>query len=194
MKNKIISLACILCMLVSLISSCGNMNTGDIVTTTSPSYGVMPIFPKFHNINDFAEAVQNKDSEVSKYINIENMNDIIYPEIKIEGYSLVEIIVNYNIYSYYFYPEELIEDFYIIYDKYDCVINVFQNSNGNLDEFLSQNYKYVILEDGTRYCEADREFYFSYNNKVCCLTYPETYTGEVDIESFIEMKNMLIEE
>ena len=60
--------------------------------------------------------------------------------------------------------------------------------------FLSQNYKYVILEDGTRYCEADREFYFSYNNKVCCLTYPETYTGEVDIESFIEMKNMLIEE
>ena len=45
-KNKIISLACILCMLVSLISSCGNMNTGDIVTTTSPSYIVMPIFPK----------------------------------------------------------------------------------------------------------------------------------------------------
>jgi hypothetical protein len=192
MRKSILALMLALALL--LLSACGNVNNSDVVTTTSPSYSFTPIFPKFHNINDFAEAVRNKDAEVAKYIDIENMNDIIYPEIKIEGYSLIEIIVISNVYSYYFYPEELVEEDYIIDEEEGCVIDVFPSSNGNLEESLSQKQKYVILEDGTWFCEAEREFFFVYNNKICCLRYPKTHTGEISIESFIEMKNMLIEE
>ena len=111
MRKSILALMLALALL--LLSACGNVNSGDVITTKSTSGSFTPIFPKFHNINDFAEAVRNKDAEVAKYIDIENMNDIIYPEIKIEGYSLIEIIVISNVYSYYFYPEELVEEQYV---------------------------------------------------------------------------------
>ena len=64
MRKSILALMLALALL--LLSACGNVNNSDVVTTTSPSYSVTPIFPKFHNINDFAEAVRNKDAEVAQ--------------------------------------------------------------------------------------------------------------------------------
>ena len=204
MKTKLSFLLISILILSILFTSCGNINTTAKITESQNPSGMLSEFT-FHSTmdellfdiknpydNNKDKTLQQKDTEF--YQKIKDNGKVYYADVKIEEYTITDILVGGSSLKYSLYPTKSFNGDYsedLVYAYDDSILFVVEYKRDFqtiINGYTGGTATPVILDNGSAYIDDTDTIIFEYDGIVCKLTLPGNYTGSLDWHDIIDVK------
>ena len=202
MKTKLSFLLAVIFILSMMFASCGNASTTAQTTIPQNSSSISSLYTGHKTMDDLLFDIKNpydnnKDKTLQQedaacYQKIKDNGKVYYADVKLEGYTICEIVPGYSTLTYYLWPEEAstAEDVFI--SSHDMIVFRVEYEH-TLQAIVERNKLLENPDDGSFYFEGSNIVIFEFDGIVCQLTIPKNYTGGLNWQDIIDVKYIEIE-
>ena len=199
MKTKLSILLAVIFILITLLTSCGDIPTTQSTTASSCNISPTPMRTSFYSMEEFLaymndpEKIHDRDKET--YKKIRENGKIYYAEIKFDEYLLYDIIIDPDRPTYSSFPKDAYtgneED--LVYATDEVLMftpeyaSIFEDKKSQLLQFF-KDYDFELLDNGSIYSEKLKWLIFEYDGCVFQINLPQNYEGSLDWQDIVEIK------